>query len=68
MYEFAVCTSSEGDNESWHFMSKLAQFTGRHFLNSIFYGNLNNIKLDLNVSTRVKFGANDQGLWFKKSG
>ena len=38
-------------------MSKLVQFTGVYFpdINSNFYENLNNIKLDLNVSTNVKF-------------
>ena len=46
-------------------MSKLAQFTDVHFLaltqNS--YDNSNNMKLDLNVSTRlVNFSANNQGL------
>ena len=32
-----------------------------HFsdLNPSFYDNLNNMKLDLNVSTKVKFSAND---------
>ena len=39
-------------------------FTGVHFpdlkLNS--YDNLSNMKLDLNVSTKVKFSANDKGL------
>ena len=47
-------------------MLKLIQFTGVHFPdlnpNSYTYDNLNNIKLDLNVSTKVKFSANDQGL------
>ena len=45
-------------------MSKLAQFTGLHFpdLNPNSYDSFNNIKLDLNVSTMVKFSANDQGL------
>ena len=35
-------------------MSKLAQFTGVHFpdLNPNFYNNLNNMKLDLNLSTK----------------
>ena len=45
-------------------MSKLVQFTGIHFsdLNPNSYGNLDNMKLDLNVSINVKFNANDQGL------
>ena len=50
-------------------MLKLVQFTGVHFpdLNPNFYTyhDLNNMKLDLNVSTKVKFSANDQGFWFK---
>ena len=47
-------------------MLKLVQFTGVHFpdLNPNFYTyhDLNNMKLDLNVSTKVKFSANDQHL------
>ena len=45
-------------------MSKFIQFTGVHFsdLNPNSYGNLSNIKLDLNVSSKVKFSANYQGL------
>ena len=46
-------------------MSKLVQFIGAHFpnLNPNSYGNFNNMKLDLNVSTtKVKFSANDEGL------
>ena len=44
-------------------MSKFFQFTGVHFLdlNPNSYGNLNNMKLDLNVSIKVKFSAHDQG-------
>ena len=51
-------------------MSKLVQFTGMNFsdLNPNSYDNLNSIKLDLNVSTKVKFNANDQGLEFKNQG
>ena len=43
-------------------MSKLVQFTGLHFpgLNSYSYDNLNNMKLDLNVSIKDKFNGNDQ--------
>ena len=38
--------------------------TGVHFsdLNPSFYDSLNNMKLDLNVSTKDKFSANDFGL------
>ena len=64
-HEFVICTSSEGGNERWQLMSKLAQFTGVHFpeLNPNSYDNLNNIKLDLNVFLpKVKFSANDQSL------
>ena len=45
-------------------MSKLAQSTGVHFLdlNKNSYDNFNNMKLDLNVSPKVKFSANDQRL------
>ena len=45
-------------------MSKLVQFTGVNFpdLNPNYYANLNNMKLDLNVSTKVKINENDQGL------
>ena len=32
------------------------------------YDSLNNMKLDLNVSTKVKYSANDQGLQFKNQG
>ena len=48
-------------------MSKVVQLTGVYFpdLNPSSYDNLNNMKLDLNVSTKVKFSANDQGLLFK---
>ena len=31
-------------------------------LNTNFYDNLNNMELDLNVSTKVKFSVNDQSL------
>ena len=45
-------------------MSKLFQFTDVIFpdLNPSSFDNLNNMKLDLDVSTKVKFVANDQGL------
>ena len=45
-------------------MSKFVQFTGVHFsdLNPNSYDNLNNMNLDLNVSTKVKFSANGLGL------
>ena len=38
--------------------------TGAHFsdVNSSLYDNLNNMKLDLNVSTKAKFSENDKGL------
>ena len=63
LHEFGICTSSQGGNERWQFMSKFFQFTGVHFLdlNPNSYDNLNNMKLDLNVSIKVKFCANDQG-------
>ena len=42
-------------------MSKPTQFTGAHFpdLNSNSDDNLINMKLDLNISTKVKFSSND---------
>ena len=45
-------------------MLKLIQFSGVHFpdLNSDSSHNLDNMKSDLNVSTKVTFSANDQGL------
>ena len=51
----------EDDNSCQNFL------TGVHFpdLNSNSYNNVNNMKLDLSVSTKVKFSANDQGLLFK---
>ena len=51
-------------------MSKLVQFTGVHIsdLNPNSYDNLNNMKLDLNVSTKVKFSAIGQDLQFKIQG
>ena len=63
LYEFVIYTSSQNRNERWQLISKLVQFTDAHFpggtLNS--YDNLNNKKLDLNVSTRsVNFSANNQ--------
>ena len=41
--------------------------TGAHFsdVNPSLYDNLNNMKLDLNVSTKAKFSENDKGLYFK---
>ena len=38
--------------------------TGAHFsdVNPSLYDNLNNMKLDLNVSTKAKFSENDKGL------
>ena len=63
-HEIVIYTSSQGPNERWQLMSKLVQFTGAHFpdLNSNSYDNLSNIKLDLNISTQVKFSANKQYL------
>ena len=51
-------------------MSELVQFTDVHFtgLTPNSYDNLNNMKLDLNNSTRsISFSKNNQGLelWFK---
>ena len=46
-------------------MSKFVQFTDVHFpgLNRNSYNNLNNVKLDLNISTKsVHFSVNNQGL------
>ena len=45
-------------------MSKLVEFTDVHFpdLNPNSYDKLNNMKLDLNVSTNAKFNENDLGL------
>ena len=43
-------------------------FSGVHYfldLNPSSHDNLNNMKLDWNISTKVKFSANDRGL--KKS-
>ena len=47
-------------------MSKLGQFTGFHFtdLNPYSY-DINNMKLDLSVSTKVKFNAIEQDLYFQ---
>ena len=45
---------------------KLSQFTGVHFLNlNPNSYDINNMKLNLSISTIVKFIANDQGLSFK---
>ena len=63
LYESVIYTSSQSGNERWQLMSKLVQFTDVHFpdLNPTSYDNLNNMKLDLNVSTRsVNFSANNQ--------
>ena len=51
-------------------MSKLVQSTGVHFpdLNPNSYDNLHNMRLDLNVSIKVKLSANDLGLKFKNQG
>ena len=49
-------------------MSKFVQFTGVHFTVNPNSQDLNNMNLDLNVSTKVKFSANDQGLQFKNQG
>ena len=52
---FQLYISSQSGNERSQLKSKLVQFTNVHFpglpLNS--YDNLNNTKLDLNVSTKV---------------
>ena len=48
MYEFAICSSSQGGDERWQLMSKLD-------LNSNSCDNLNNMKLVLHVPTKVKF-------------
>ena len=59
LHEFAIYTRSQGGNERWQMMSKLIQFITVHFpdLNPNSYDNLNTMKLDLNVSTKVKFSA-----------
>ena len=50
--EFAICTNPQGGNERSQLMSKLVQITDVHFpdLNSNSTNNLNNMKLDLNIS------------------
>ena len=50
-------------------MSKLVQFTGVRIpdLHTNSCDNLNNMKLDLNVSTKVWFRANDQTFSLKVS-
>ena len=64
LHEFAICTNSQGGNKRLHLMLKLVQLTSMHFLdlypNS--YDNLNKMKLDLIVCTKVKFRGNDQGI------
>ena len=51
-------------------MSKLVEFTDVHFpdLNPNSYDKLNNMKLDLNVSTNAKFNENDLGLSINNQG
>ena len=53
LHEYAICTSSQGGNEGWNLMPKLVQLTVVHFsdLNWNSYDNLNNMKLNLNIST-----------------
>ena len=64
LHEFAIYTSSQGGKERRQLMSELAQFTSVNFLNLNPNSdeNLNNMKLTLNVSTKFKLSANDQGL------
>ena len=54
LHEFVICASSEVDNERRELMLKLVQFTGMPFPdlnpNSYTFDNLNNMKLDLNIS------------------
>ena len=59
LHEFVICTSSQGGNERSQLMLNLVQFTGLHFpdLNPDSHYNLNNMKLDLNVSAKVTFSA-----------
>ena len=59
LHEFAIWTSSKGGNERWELISQLVQFSD---VNPNSYDNLKNMKLDLNVSTKIKFSVNDQGL------
>ena len=61
------CTSLQSGNERRQSMSKHVHFTGAHFpdLNPNSYGNLSNMKLDLNISANVIFSANDKSLKFK---
>ena len=70
LHEFAICTNSQGGNKRQQLISKFVQFTGVHFsnLNPNSYVNLNNRKLDLNVSTKIKLCANDQAFQFKNQG
>ena len=64
LHEFAICISSQGGNKRWQLMPKPVQVTSVHFpdLNPNSYDNLNNMKLDMSVSTKVKFSANEQRL------
>ena len=58
-------TSAHSGNERWQLMSKLVESTDVDFPdpNPNSYGNLNNMKLDLNVSTtQVKFSASERYL------
>ena len=59
LHEVLICTSLQGGNERSQLNSNLVQFTGFHFpdLNPNSHYNLNNMKLDLNVSTKVTFSA-----------
>ena len=59
LHEFAIYTSSQDGNERWELIWKLVRFTGVHFsdLETQILGNLSNMKLDLNTSTKVKFSA-----------
>ena len=54
LHEFAIHTSSQSGNERWQlFLVQLAEkFSNFLDLNPHFYGNLNNMKLDLNASTK----------------
>ena len=60
----AISSSSQGSNERWQLMSKLVQLTGTHFpdLSPNSCDNLYYMKWNLNVSTKIKFSVDDQGL------
>ena len=51
LYQFVICTSSQGGNKGRQVMSKFVQFTAVHFpdLNPNSYDNVSNMKLDLNL-------------------